>query len=145
MKGGSWTRRVPWCQMWVPRPYQSGRGRFGFGGRRSDSSGMSRQWWHGAGRTPRWWGSGCARQTADLVCVDMFRVYVSKLRAVAEEGVGQPRAERESRSVLVGKDTLVEILLMFEGRKRWAWAAVRFRWARERILGRLVLLEAQIV
>ena len=42
---------------------------------------------------------------ADLVCVDMFRVYVSKLRVVAEEGVGQPKAERESRSVLVGKDT----------------------------------------
>jgi hypothetical protein len=35
--------------MQVPRLYQSRRGRFGFGGRRSDSSGMSRQWvaWYG--------------------------------------------------------------------------------------------------
>jgi hypothetical protein len=35
-------------------------------------------------------------------------VYVGKLRAVAEEGVGQPRAEQESRSVLEVKDTTLK-------------------------------------
>jgi hypothetical protein len=47
----------------------------------------------------------------------MFLLYAGKLRAVAEEGVGRLRAERESRSALVVEDALVEIPLTFEGRK----------------------------
>lgn len=64
----------------------------------------------------------------------MFRVYAGKLRAVAEEGVGQPRAEQESRSVLEVKDTLVETMLMCEDRKGWAWAAAQLRWGQVNIL-----------
>jgi hypothetical protein len=82
---------------------------------------------------------------ADSACTDMLLMDAGKLRVVAEEGVDWLRVEQESRSVLVVKDALVEILPMFEGRKSWTWAAVRFRWAWGSILGRRVLLEAQTV
>jgi deoxyhypusine synthase len=49
-------------------------------------------------------------------------VDAGKLRAVAEEGVGWLRAERESRSVSVVKDASVEIPLMFKGCKGWVCA-----------------------
>ena len=72
---------------------------------------------------------------ADSACADMLLMDTGKLRVVAEEGVDRLRAEQGSRSALVVKDTLVEILPMFEGRKGRTWATARFRWAGGGMLG----------
>lgn len=68
---------------------------------------------------------------ADSAWDDMLLVYAGKVRAETEGDGSRLRAERESRSVLVATEALVEIPLEFEGRKGWARAATRLRRTRE--------------